>query len=401
MTPWAAENGREGPEPTDQRLRPKKLPCGHILHFACLRSWLERQQICPTCRQPVLGGQTPGREAQQNREPADGPRRAQAAGEAAQPRAQEQRPGAPNGQAARPPRANNWRRFQLGPLALEMGHWRGQVPPAAANPVEQAARAQPGPRIALPGVASGPRVQRTALGPTTAESSTMQMQIDMIEHQILQQINSLRLTVGHLSRVRASQEELIRLHGLQHGGAPPSVQVFRSDSSRSALQAGSDALPPGLTLPEGWSLMPLSRSGGSPSQTAGPNAGDGMAGDGRNGGSAAVQQSSIPASGSQASTAEGGSSSGQPLQESHRESVQTGVSAAARDSLPTESGDEAREGLATASDPAMDRAVPDAQGEEGMGAVPHWGSNHQPQIATSDDEEEEDSSSEASAAASS
>jgi E3 ubiquitin-protein ligase synoviolin len=24
------------------------LPCGHIFHFHCLRSWLERQQTCPT-----------------------------------------------------------------------------------------------------------------------------------------------------------------------------------------------------------------------------------------------------------------------------------------------------------------------------------------------------------------
>ena len=27
---------------------PKKLGCGHIFHFHCLRSWLERQQSCPT-----------------------------------------------------------------------------------------------------------------------------------------------------------------------------------------------------------------------------------------------------------------------------------------------------------------------------------------------------------------
>lgn len=27
---------------------PKKLACGHIFHFHCLRSWLERQQSCPT-----------------------------------------------------------------------------------------------------------------------------------------------------------------------------------------------------------------------------------------------------------------------------------------------------------------------------------------------------------------
>ena len=34
--------------------QPKKLPCGHIFHFHCLRSWLERQQTCPTCRRSVL-----------------------------------------------------------------------------------------------------------------------------------------------------------------------------------------------------------------------------------------------------------------------------------------------------------------------------------------------------------
>lgn len=33
---------------------PKRLPCGHILHFRCLRSWLERQQTCPMCRRSVL-----------------------------------------------------------------------------------------------------------------------------------------------------------------------------------------------------------------------------------------------------------------------------------------------------------------------------------------------------------
>ncbi|TFY70852.1 hypothetical protein EVG20_g2151 [Dentipellis fragilis] len=40
---------QDGPNTT-----PKKLPCGHIFHFHCLRSWLERQQSCPTCRRPVL-----------------------------------------------------------------------------------------------------------------------------------------------------------------------------------------------------------------------------------------------------------------------------------------------------------------------------------------------------------
>ncbi|EMR08944.1 hypothetical protein PNEG_02724 [Pneumocystis murina B123] len=37
---------------------PKKLPCNHILHFNCLKNWLERQQSCPTCRQSVLEDQS-------------------------------------------------------------------------------------------------------------------------------------------------------------------------------------------------------------------------------------------------------------------------------------------------------------------------------------------------------
>ncbi|EKX31973.1 HRD1-like protein [Guillardia theta CCMP2712] len=31
----------------------KKLPCGHIFHFDCLRSWLEEHSQCPTCRMQV------------------------------------------------------------------------------------------------------------------------------------------------------------------------------------------------------------------------------------------------------------------------------------------------------------------------------------------------------------
>ena len=33
--------------------RPKKLACGHVFHLGCLRSWLERQATCPTCRAAV------------------------------------------------------------------------------------------------------------------------------------------------------------------------------------------------------------------------------------------------------------------------------------------------------------------------------------------------------------
>ncbi|CAE6485901.1 unnamed protein product [Rhizoctonia solani] len=48
---------------------PKKLPCGHIFHFHCLRSWLERQQSCPTCRRTVLGPERPGAATNGNANP--------------------------------------------------------------------------------------------------------------------------------------------------------------------------------------------------------------------------------------------------------------------------------------------------------------------------------------------
>lgn len=40
-----SNGGGDGGGPNET---PKKLACGHIFHFHCLRSWLERQQSCPT-----------------------------------------------------------------------------------------------------------------------------------------------------------------------------------------------------------------------------------------------------------------------------------------------------------------------------------------------------------------
>ncbi|SCV71941.1 BQ2448_4635 [Microbotryum intermedium] len=65
---------RQGPNDT-----PKKLPCGHVFHFHCLRSWLERQQSCPTCRRTVL---TP---AEPRNEGNNAGRRANAGGRGAVP----------------------------------------------------------------------------------------------------------------------------------------------------------------------------------------------------------------------------------------------------------------------------------------------------------------------------
>lgn len=69
MRAWDPANNPDAVE----RTRPKKLRCGHILHLGCLKSWLERQQVCPTCRRSVVvrergqGGGRQGRDAIQLR----------------------------------------------------------------------------------------------------------------------------------------------------------------------------------------------------------------------------------------------------------------------------------------------------------------------------------------------
>lgn len=57
---------------------PKKLSCGHIFHFRCLRSWLERQQSCPTCRRMILDDEPEpaATQAQQQPPPLQGAARA-------------------------------------------------------------------------------------------------------------------------------------------------------------------------------------------------------------------------------------------------------------------------------------------------------------------------------------
>ncbi|XP_034485735.1 E3 ubiquitin-protein ligase HRD1 [Drosophila innubila] len=49
----------------------KKLPCGHIFHTTCLRSWFQRQQTCPTCRLNIL--RTPAVNSTAMPRPADEP----------------------------------------------------------------------------------------------------------------------------------------------------------------------------------------------------------------------------------------------------------------------------------------------------------------------------------------
>ncbi|KAL5336746.1 hypothetical protein BJX70DRAFT_400375 [Aspergillus crustosus] len=295
MTHW--QQNADRPARASERLRPKKLPCGHILHFSCLRSWLERQQNCPTCRRPVIAppriqgaaGLNPG---QGN---AFGQQQNILLGNQAADR---------NGAVDGAPRA---RIYQFGPFRIGFGAGRGdlfnnlhqQIHPdhgpwqqQVNNPIPAGARqigfgfgfGRPPPQLPP---APGP-------GVPTLPSNTVSLQTQLLqmEQHITNEINSLRISADQLNLVRLLQTELQRLRTLppvqpaevQHNisrspilplpaTSPTSVrQQFISDPGVPSMEAGDPRLPEGLTLPQGWTLVPLHSAqaglGGPPNNVA-------------------------------------------------------------------------------------------------------------------------------------
>eukprot|EP00127_Corallochytrium_limacisporum_P002215 Clim_evm3s109 gene=Clim_evmTU3s109 len=51
----------------------KKLPCGHMFHSSCLRSWLEHVSICPTCRHNLVDEEHQQAQQQATRGPIGAP----------------------------------------------------------------------------------------------------------------------------------------------------------------------------------------------------------------------------------------------------------------------------------------------------------------------------------------
>jgi E3 ubiquitin-protein ligase synoviolin len=274
MRPYQAPVVEEGqqqprPNPMAERMRPKKLPCGHVLHFSCLRSWLERQQICPTCRANVVQtGRTPNTNT--GTDAAGG----QAGGRQAE--AGQHQHGARQG-----PRV-----YQFGPLRIGVGAVRG------GNMFEElqqqlAADGRPGDPPQANGDANGPRqfgmgVRWAGLRGRGARLRTLSTRegLDYVEAQIRREIEELSRETNELGVLRSMQAELQRLRALRSGttqeqatttgaaqaslqsGVSPSAQgtsttALASDGQQNVVEAGSDRLPAGLTLPEGWTMMPL------------------------------------------------------------------------------------------------------------------------------------------------
>ncbi len=292
MRPWQQPNApgapqrddggppRAAPTTIDERLRPKKLPCGHILHFACLRSWLERQQNCPTCRRPVLVTGTVTRMQEHNQANQHG---------RAQPQPNLPQPPLPiQGNLPPPVAAQNV--INLGPLRIAFGARQVQGNPQQVNnephPPHQQGPAPIGtgiPRIANP---FGTQRQAPGAQARTFASFTptnLQSQIYQIEQQLMREINGLRIQQNQLQLVRALQGELARLRMAQanpdalFNGTPslgnqsgavdmvpqtvPFGNSFSTIPQQQSFGTGHSNLPQGMTLPPGWTILPLQRLG--------------------------------------------------------------------------------------------------------------------------------------------
>ena len=302
--PEAQPNGVAAPAPTqtaaqsqrrrDEGLRAKKLPCGHILHLRCLKAWLERQQVCPTCRRPVIV-------------PASNPNAPQQGNNAGQAGQQAQR-----GQA--PQRQGRARIFNFGPLRIgllngpgdQIGNLLRQMQNQNQNQQNQANQQQQVQAGQAPANQQGPNhlglqvpyadgpggAGGSAAAPTGLRASVpTHVQIQQIEQRIIQESQALGLEHQQLQTLRAMESHLAYLRNLQqqHTGSqtqqrqlPPQMPTFLPQewnygmpvfpqmipqqppqvhplhgSASQVLRRGDEGLPEGLVLPEGWTLTPL------------------------------------------------------------------------------------------------------------------------------------------------
>lgn len=264
-----------------ERTRAKKLPCGHILHQGCLKSWLERQQVCPTCRRPVAReGQQPSRNAQ-----GAGPNGVNLQNQLPQQQINGQAPAnqAPNG-VLPGNQANHQnggvRMFNLGPIRL--GFAQGQDIQEMARRMgipEDMANAH------QPANARAPLPQQPGHGQGAATGmDQIQTQLMEIGQRLDQELRELSATIGQsrslqniateLARVRHAQQAQTLGVTLPHEPAQFSQNITRHGAADwgTAIQAGSPDLPEGVVIPEGWSLLPLGQLNGAavaPGQNAG------------------------------------------------------------------------------------------------------------------------------------
>ncbi len=213
MRPWDTADAMQV-----ERSRAKKLPCGHILHFGCLKSWLERQQVCPTCRRPVTrDGQQPaangpggvvlrlGFPAGQNQQP-----QPPANGQAAPGGGQHAQGGAAGDQGNNQNR--NVRMFNLGPLRVGFAQGgveefrdmaqRMQAPADAVNP--------PAPTPTVPTPQENNNHPTPGLDQLRGQLLALGNQVrqDMINvHNAAHEVHVLSVLMNELIRLRQLQQQ--------------------------------------------------------------------------------------------------------------------------------------------------------------------------------------------------
>ncbi|EFX01170.1 ring finger protein [Grosmannia clavigera kw1407] len=303
-----------------ERTRPKKLPCGHILHLGCLKSWMERQQVCPTCRRPVTvheetqnrngdavlfrlglnvrgdqggdGGAADGvNAAAQNQGAAGVAGVVGAAGRLPAPNGQA---GAHvNGQLADGQRgAAAVRMFNFGPLRLGIAQGGIQdiqqmaqrlgIPAAVAGAgagegagAGVGAGAAPLPEAPLPGVLpnvlpgglpgghpfhgmADPLSPEAILADIQAIEQRVDMVLRLMQNASLEAQN-MRHVMTEYIRLRQGQEPT----GPTTAAAPATATTpvrLATDATAPPIHAGSPELPAGVQIPTGWSLIPLQRA---------------------------------------------------------------------------------------------------------------------------------------------
>lgn len=323
MRPWDPNAGQL------ERHRPKKLPCGHILHFGCLKSWLERQQVCPTCRSSVVANQQPRNGAYRRpmafhigQNLANGQNQAGAANGQA-PGVQDAQlngqPGQPGQQPAAPRAAMRY--INLGPIRLGFAQG-GQEVAELANRM--------GVDLNGANVPVAPQANIPVTNP--ADLSTMEavrnrlLEVDQrIQQEVRdiqtgiqsvqtaqQELQLINVMLAELARIRQNQNQPAPLQNgqpsqppfppmaattpaaagvhpppmpppmmfpqmqpapgqlpLPHFPPPPHHFAPRVNSptmtrhvpsvNATAIPSGSSELPEGVTIPPGWSLLPLHR----------------------------------------------------------------------------------------------------------------------------------------------
>ncbi|KAK4467106.1 putative ubiquitin-protein ligase synoviolin precursor [Cladorrhinum samala] len=244
MRPWnPADAGQI------ERTRAKKLPCGHILHFGCLKSWLERQQVCPTCRRPVNqdGQQRRARDGEamvfrlglnlpvgQNRLPQAQP---QANGQAQVPAAQPPQ-GAPGADDQANNQNRNVRMFNLGPLRL--GFAQGGV-----EDIREMAQ-----RLGLPADVANHPAPTPTVPAQIGTTGNSQPNLDQIRNQVAEIARRVQQEVVTVNQTAHEVQIWQNTVQVLQNAVNEIARVRQANQQQSAQQQTAQAAPLTVPLPQ-------------------------------------------------------------------------------------------------------------------------------------------------------